>query len=124
MKLPIACASILSACVFAGPASAAGARLVAADTIGCTDRALLSRAFWVQDQYDRLMRAALGAGQCRILPAGALVVTQGGDRLYSGLKRVRPVGEPQAVWISPAALAAGVVEVPVEAGWRFPLPPH
>ena len=38
---------------------------------------------------------------CRILPAGALVVTQGGDRLYSGLKRVRPVGEPQAVWISP-----------------------
>lgn len=106
------------------PALAGHARLIAAPTIGCTDRALLQRAFRDEGQYDRLMRAALGAGQCRVLPAGATVVTQGGDFFYSGLKRVRPVGEPQAVWISPAALAAGAVEVPAEAGWRFPLPRH
>ncbi len=67
------------------------------------------------------MRAALGAGQCRLLDAGLIVVRQGGD-LLGGLARVRPVGEPQAVWIDGAALAEGEVPFPVEAGTRFPRP--
>lgn len=108
----------------AAPALAGQARVVAAATIGCTDRALLQRAFWVEGQYDRLMRAALGAGQCRVIPTGMVVVPQGDDPFYSGLRRVRPVGEPQAVWISPAALAEGEIPVPAAAGWRFPQPRH
>lgn len=113
------------ACGAAAPALAGGARVVAKPVVGCTDRALILRADWLRGDprydHDRLMRAALGAGQCRLLDAGLIVVRQGGD-LLGGLARVRPVGEPQAVWIDGAALAEGEVPFPVEAGTRFPRP--
>lgn len=113
------------ACCAAAPALAGGARVVATPVVGCTDRALILRADWLRSDprydYDRLMRAALGAGQCRVLDAGLIVVRQGGD-LLGGLARVRPIGEPQAVWIDGAALADGEVPFPVEAGTRFPRP--
>ena len=117
------CFAVVAAIGAASAALAGGARVIAAPVIGCTDRGLLARAVPIMSDprldYDALMRAALDAGLCRTLEPGRIVVRQGSD-WFSGLVRVRPVGEPQAVWISRAALADGVVPFPAAAGTRFP----
>lgn len=108
---------------FAAPQARAGghhARVIASPTIGCTDRALLQR-FSFGDQLEAYQRVALGAGECRTLDQGLIVVKENAE-WFTGLVRVRPVGEPQGVWISRDALADGYVEWPVSAGTRFPQP--
>jgi hypothetical protein len=117
--------SLLFVVLASAPAAAGHTRMVAAPVVGCTDRALIERADSLRSDpnydYDRLMRAAFGAGECRVLPAGMVVVTQGAD-LLGPLVRVRPVGEPQAVWIVKGMLAEGEAVMPASAGARFPLP--
>lgn len=108
-SISIRLAPALLALLLASSAQAGGGRLVATSVVGCVDRALIARADWLRadpaHDYDRLLRAAIGAGQCRTLDAGTTVVAQGSD-ILGGLVRVRPVGEPQAVWIGAGALAA------------------
>ncbi|MDE2363383.1 MAG: hypothetical protein KGM42_11955 [Hyphomicrobiales bacterium] len=115
--------SILLAAALASPARAGGARVIAMPVIGCTDPGLLARESRIRANpgldYDRLMRAARGAGQCRTLGAGMIVVEQQSD-WFGGFVRVRPVGEPQAVWISRVALGQGRIPFPAYAGTRFP----
>jgi hypothetical protein len=100
-------------------------RAIATPALGCTDRALIERADAFASnpkyEYDTLMRAAVGAGECRLLPAGMVVIGQDSD-LIGPLVRVRPVGEPQAVWIVRNQLAEGEALLPASAGTRFPLP--
>ena len=100
-------------------------RAVAVPTLACTDRALIERADALRSDpnvdYDRLMRAALGAGECRVLPAGLVVIKQDSD-LLGPLVRVRPAGEPQPLWIVKGMLAEGEALLPASAGVRFPLP--
>jgi hypothetical protein len=100
-------------------------RAIATPALGCTDRALIERTDELSSNpkydYDTLMRAAVGAGECRLLPAGMVVIRQDSD-LLGPLVRVRPVGEPQAVWIVGSQLAEGEALLPANAGTRFPLP--
>ena len=118
-------APALLACLAASPAGADHVRAVAIPVVGCTDRALIERADALRSDpkydYDRLLRAAFGAGECRLLPVGMVVIKQDSD-LLGTLVRVRPAGEPQAVWIVKGMLAEGEVLLPASAGTRFPLP--